>query len=33
MLLAEADKPELLVKAFDIDYDWPLLAHPEQGFD
>ena len=26
MLLAEASKPELLVKAFDIDYDWPLLA-------
>lgn len=25
MLLAEASKPELLVKAFDIDYDWPLL--------
>ena len=26
MLLAEASKPELLVKAFDIDYDWPLMA-------
>ncbi len=26
MLLAEANKPELLVKAFDIDYSWPLLA-------
>lgn len=26
MLLAEASKPELLAKAFDIDYDWPLLA-------
>ena len=26
MMLAEASKPELLVKAFDIDYDWPLLA-------
>jgi len=26
MLLAEASKSELLVKAFDIDYDWPLLA-------
>jgi len=26
MLLAEASKPELLVKAFDIDYSWPLLA-------
>jgi cyclomaltodextrinase len=26
MLLAEASKPELLVQAFDIDYDWPLLA-------
>jgi cyclomaltodextrinase / maltogenic alpha-amylase / neopullulanase len=25
MLLAEASTPELLVKAFDIDYDWPLL--------
>lgn len=24
-LLAEADKPELLLKAFDADYDWPLL--------
>jgi len=26
MLLAEASKPELLVKAFDIDYSWPLLT-------
>ena len=26
MLLAEASKPELLTNAFDIDYDWPLLA-------
>jgi cyclomaltodextrinase / maltogenic alpha-amylase / neopullulanase len=26
MLLAEASKPELLVKAFDLDYSWPLLA-------
>lgn len=26
MLLAEASKPELLVKAFDIDYSWPLLG-------
>jgi cyclomaltodextrinase len=26
MLLAEASKSELLVKAFDIDYDWPLLS-------
>jgi glycosidase len=26
MLLAEASKPELFVQAFDIDYDWPLLA-------
>jgi cyclomaltodextrinase len=26
MFLAEASKPELLVKAFDIDYSWPLLA-------
>lgn len=25
MLLAEASEPGLLVKAFDIDYDWPLL--------
>jgi cyclomaltodextrinase len=24
MMLAEASKPELLVKAFDIDYSWPL---------
>jgi cyclomaltodextrinase / maltogenic alpha-amylase / neopullulanase len=26
IMLAEASKPELLVKAFDIDYSWPLLA-------
>lgn len=26
MMLAEASKPELLVKAFDIDYSWPLHA-------
>ncbi|HWX19063.1 MAG TPA: alpha-amylase family glycosyl hydrolase [Candidatus Binatia bacterium] len=26
MLLAEASKPELLVKAFDADYSWPLHA-------
>jgi glycosidase len=26
LLLAEASKPELLAKAFDIDYSWPLLA-------
>ena len=26
MMLAEASKPELLVKAFNIDYDWPLMA-------
>jgi glycosidase len=26
MLLAEASKPELLVKAFDIDYSWPMHA-------
>ncbi|HTY86863.1 MAG TPA: alpha-amylase family glycosyl hydrolase [Candidatus Acidoferrum sp.] len=26
MMLAEASKPELLVKAFDVDYDWPLMA-------
>jgi len=25
MMLAEADKPELLTNAFDIDYAWPLL--------
>jgi glycosidase len=30
MMLAEADKPELLVKAFDIDYSWPLLATMNQ---
>ncbi len=26
MLLAEASKPELLVRAFDIDYAWPLMG-------
>jgi cyclomaltodextrinase / maltogenic alpha-amylase / neopullulanase len=26
VLLAEASKPELMVKAFDIDYSWPLLG-------
>lgn len=26
LMLAEASKPELLVKAFDIDYAWPMLA-------
>jgi glycosidase len=26
MMLAEASQPELLTKAFDIDYAWPLLA-------
>jgi len=26
MMLAEASKPDLLVKGFDIDYDWPLLS-------
>ncbi len=26
MMLAEASKPELLMKAFDIDYSWPLLS-------
>ena len=26
ILLAEASKPELMVKAFDIDYSWPLLG-------
>jgi len=26
IMLAEASKPELLLRAFDIDYSWPLLA-------
>ncbi len=26
IMLAEASKPELLLKAFDIDYSWPLLS-------
>jgi len=26
VMLAEASKPELLVKAFDVDYSWPLLG-------
>ncbi|MGA2543487.1 MAG: alpha-amylase family glycosyl hydrolase [Verrucomicrobiota bacterium] len=26
MLLAEASKPDLLVKAFDVDYSWPLMG-------
>jgi glycosidase len=26
MMLAEASKPELLVKAFDVDYSWPLMG-------
>jgi hypothetical protein len=26
MMLAEASKPELLTKAFDVDYSWPLLS-------
>jgi glycosidase len=26
MLLAEASKPELMVKAFDLDYSWPLMG-------
>jgi glycosidase len=26
ILLAEASKPELLVKAFDVDYGWPLMG-------
>jgi glycosidase len=26
LMLAEASKPDLLVKAFDVDYCWPLLA-------
>jgi glycosidase len=26
MLLAEASKPELMVKAFDVDYAWPMLG-------
>jgi glycosidase len=29
-LLAEASKPELMVKAFDIDYSWPLLRTLDQ---
>jgi cyclomaltodextrinase / maltogenic alpha-amylase / neopullulanase len=30
MLLAEASKPELLATAFDIDYNWPLMATMNQ---
>jgi glycosidase len=30
MMLAEASKPELLAKAFDIDYNWPLMATMNQ---
>jgi cyclomaltodextrinase len=30
MLLAEASKPELLTRAFDIDYDWPMLTTMNQ---
>jgi cyclomaltodextrinase len=30
MMLAEANKPELLATAFDIDYNWPLLATMNQ---
>jgi len=26
MMLAEASKPDLMIKAFDIDYSWPLLS-------
>ena len=26
LMLAESDKPELLVHAFDLDYSWPLLG-------
>jgi len=31
MMLAEATKPELLIRAFDIDYSWPLLLHRKRG--
>ena len=30
MMLAEASQPDLLTNAFDIDYDWPLLATMNQ---
>ena len=30
MMLAEASKPELLERAFDIDYSWPLLGAEDQ---
>src|SRR6202044_2391537 len=30
MMLAEGSKPELLATAFDLDYDWPLLATVNQ---
>jgi glycosidase len=30
MMLAEASKPELLTNAFDIDYNWPMLATMNQ---
>jgi glycosidase len=30
MMLAEASKPELLATAFDIDYNWPLMATMNQ---
>lgn len=30
MMLAEASEPELLVRAFDIDYSWPLLGAEDQ---
>ena len=32
MWLAEASKPELMTQAFNIDYDWPLMASLEQGY-
>jgi len=32
LLLAEASKPELLLKAFDLDYSWPLHATLNQVF-
>jgi cyclomaltodextrinase len=32
MLLAEADKPELLANGFDVDYSWPLLTTEKDVF-
>jgi len=31
MFLAEASKPDLMVKAFDIDYSWPLHSTRSSG--